>query len=330
MNKKHAKSSCCDSLVIRFGQKRRQCTGCRRTWRIRPKKVGRKTKRSSCNSALKFLLGQRLSSYSLSRSFNISEDTLNRNLKNSLREFNRKTSYPPLPTSRNLIVIADAMVQQIEDKRYAIYFVLVKSHRSEEAYIAPAHYEEGMESCAGWLNAFNDLPQETLKNIVALVSDGHKGLVAMAKENDWLMQRCHFHIIAHLQGRRSKSKFSRHRQVGEEIFKLANNILVGVEEKNIQKSMDRLEEIKNKAESPVLKRLIRGFIKQRSQFRTYLDYPELNLPKTSNSAESLVSCVRNLLHRTKGFRTEKSLKEWIEGMIKCKRKIKNNGSHQPN
>lgn len=38
----HAKSPCCGALVRRFGKRRRQCTHCKRTWRVRKKKRGRK------------------------------------------------------------------------------------------------------------------------------------------------------------------------------------------------------------------------------------------------------------------------------------------------
>jgi len=37
----HAKSLCCGAQVRRFGRRRRQCTLCKRTWRIRQKKRGR-------------------------------------------------------------------------------------------------------------------------------------------------------------------------------------------------------------------------------------------------------------------------------------------------
>lgn len=276
------------------------------------------------------MTGERISSCALARKLKIGEDTLNRHLKRSLQQFNKKISYPELPKSKKLIAIADAMIQQIENKRHSIYFILIRSHDSNEAYIAQPYYEEGSESYTGWFNAFEKLPKVVLKNIVAIVSDGHKGLVAVTKQNNWLMQRCHFHILAHLQGRRSKSQFSRHREVGIELFKLARDILENPNETEIQKSMIRLKEIEKQSSSPVLRRIIRGFLRNYQQFRTYLIYPELNLPKTSNSAESLISCVRNLLRKAKGFRTETSLKEWIEGLVKSKVKMKNNGSHQPN
>jgi len=255
---------------------------------------------------------------------------LNRRLRKSLQKFNKETPYPKLPTDKQLIVIADAMVQEIENKRCAVYFILVKSHKSNEAYIAAPYFEEGVESYLGWFNAFDSLPKPVVKNIIAIVSDGHKGLVALAKINGWLMQRCHFHILSHLQGRRSKGRFSRHRQVGEEIFVLARDILTNRCEENIKESMHKLKRIHDESGSPVLKRIIRGFLRNHKQFRTYIDHPDLNLPTTSNSAESMISCVRNLLRRAKGFRTEASLKEWIEGLVKCRKRIKNNGSHQPN
>lgn len=329
MNTKHAKSSCCQGKVIRFGERRRQCCTCHKTWRIRQKKTGRKKKRVQANLAASFLENQRLSSYSLAVKSRKSEDVLNRQLKKSLDKFLLDNSYPKLPTKRPLVVIADAMIQQIENKIHTVYFILVKTPMTKEAVIAPPYFEEGKESCIGWKNAFVSLPEPVLKSIQAIVSDGHLGLRSLALRNDWLMQRCQFHLLASLQGRRSKSKFSRHREVGEAVFNLVKNIINNKNEEALSDSICQLKEIRKHTSSPGLSRLLRGFIKAHKQFRTFIDYPELNLPRTSNSAESMVGCVRNLLRRTKGFRSIRSLKLWIEGLIKCKKCIVCNGYHQP-
>ena len=329
MNTKHAKSPCCQGKVIKFGERRRQCYVCRKTWRIRQKKTGRKKKRVQANLAASFLINQRLSCYSLSAKLQKSEDVLNRNIKRSLSQFVLKTPYPKLPTKSPLVVIADAMAQRVENKIYTAYFILVKAPASKKATIAPPYFEEGKESCAGWKNAFGNLPKPVFKVIAAIVSDGHLGLRSLALRNDWLMQRCQFHLLASLQGRRSKSKFSRHREVGEAIFALVKSIINDKNEEDLWNSISRLKEIRAHTSSPGLSRLLRGFMKTHKQFRTFIDYPDLNLPRTSNTAESLIGCVRNLLRRTRGFRSIKSLELWVEGLIKCKKYIVCNGYHQP-
>lgn len=328
MNIKHAKSPCCLGKVIRFGERRRQCSVCHRTWKIRQKKTGRKTIRVSDNLALKFLKNERLSCYSLAKSSNLSEDQLNRRLKRRLVALLRKTPCSKLPQGEFLIVIADAMIQEIEGKLYSIYFILVKEIGSNKAIISLPHFEEGKESYLGWINAFNALPEETFKSIGAVVSDGHRGLVSLAKRNNWLLQRCHFHLLSSLQGRRSKGQYSRHREVGETVFRLVKDILTNTRKDQIQNSICQLGEIRDHTDSPGLKRILRGFLKAYRQFRTYLDFPKLNLPRTSNSAESVVGSVRSLLHRTKGFRTLSSFKLWVEGLIKIKKEITSNGFHQ--
>jgi transposase-like protein len=329
MNTKHAKSPCCQGKVIKFGERRRQCCICRKTWRIRQKKTGRKRKRVQVDLAASFLKNQRLSCYALSNKLHKSEDMLNRIIKRSLNMLVLKTPYSKLPTKKPLVVIADAMIQQIESKIHTVYFILVKTPESREAIIAPPYFEEGKESCIGWKNAFSSLPKPVLRSITAIVSDGHLGLKSLVLRNGWLMQRCQFHLLASLQGRRSKSKFSRHREAGEAVFTLVKDIINNKNESDIQGSINRLKEIRKQTSSPGLSRLLRGFIKTHKQFRTFIDYPELNLPRTSNSAESMVGCVRSLLRRTKGFRSIRSLRIWIEGLIKCKKKIVCNGYHQP-
>lgn len=329
MKTKHTKSSCCRAKVIKFGGRRRQCSICRKTWRIRQKKTGRKRQRVKTDIAISFLKNQRLSCYSLAAKLGKSEDVLNRKIKCSLEKFVAKTPYPKLPTKKPLIAIADSMMQQVERKMFSIYFILIKIPESKEAIIAPPYFEESKESALGWRNAFFSLPKPVFCSIVAVVSDGHVGLRSLALRNRWLMQRCHFHLLASLQGRRSRGRFSRHREIGELVFNLAKEIINSQDEKTIKPAIAKLKQIKSKTDSPGLRRLLRGFLKQYAQFRTFIEYPKLNLPRTSNSPESLIGCVRNLLRRAKGFRSTKSLKLWTEGLVKVKRRITCNSFHQP-
>jgi len=45
MNILQGKSSCCQAKIYKFGGKRKQCSECKKTWKIRQKKRGRKAKR---------------------------------------------------------------------------------------------------------------------------------------------------------------------------------------------------------------------------------------------------------------------------------------------
>lgn len=317
MNQLHAKSPCCQVSVIRFGNRRRQCTRCQRTWRIRQKRRGRKSRRVTADRAIRFLKHQEVPSLGLS------SDQRHRRLQKSRAVFLTQTAWPRLPRARPLICIADAMIQRIGNHYVTFYFFLVRPVMSNQAVIARPVILRGTETAAGWYRALNQLPLTTRSAIVALVSDGHRGLISIARRQGWLLQRCHFHLLASIQGRRSKSFTSRHRRLGQRLYREVVYVLTEptISELELADRLERLERIAEETSSPGLERILYGFIKHHADYRTYLNYPDLCLPRTSNTAESLIGLIRAFCHRAKGFRTLRSRKRWIEVLIKERRTI---------
>lgn len=268
--------------------------------------------------------------YALARkSSRLSEDQLNRRLTRSLRRFVKVTPWPDFPQD-NLIAIADAMIITIDHKTFTFYFILLRPISSSRAIITPPYYKEGPESCLGWHEAFGLLTIETKAFVRALVSDGHSGLLSVAKQQGWIIQRCNFHIIAKIQGRRSRWARSRHREMGEKLYKLLNIILTNRNETIVQKALLELTDIRLVIGSTQLKRYLSGFIRNYHQYRSYLVYADLRLPRTSNSAEALIGQIRKLCNRAHGFRTISSLTLWITALLKFKKTITCNGFQQPN
>lgn len=330
MEKIQAKSSCCGGKIIRFGERRRRCLACKKTWRIRKKKRGRKTFRVSSNF-LKFYLDNKTPSlYALARKGNrLSEDQLNRRLIRSLQRFVVDTPWPAIPEGE-LIAIADAMIITIDHKTFTFYFILLRPINSIKAIITPFYCKEGSESWLGWQEAFRLLTIETKASVCALVSDGHNGLISVAKQQGWIIQRCNFHIIAKIQGRRSRWARSRHREMGEKLYQLLNIILTNRNEIIVQNALLELFSIRLIIGSPQLKLYLSGFLRHYEQYRSYLIYPKLHLPRTSNSAESLIGQIRKLCNRAHGFRTLSSLTLWITALVKFRKIVTCNGTQQPN
>lgn len=330
MKNLHAKSPCCQEKIYHFGNRRRQCSKCKRTWRIRKKRRGRKQKRESKDYVLKYLRRQTLSIYTLARLRNVSEDKLQKRLQKSLNLFLKNQSWPVIPEGKPLIAVADAMVQFINHQIYTCYFILLRKIKDKKAIITPPLIRKGQEVWQGWEEAFKRIPQKIKTNILALVCDGHSGLISQAKRNHWLIQRCHFHLIARLQAYCSKWSFSRHRAMGKRIYQLVANILANPNEKEIFQALSSLKIYFKKSYSRDLKKILRGFIKHYKDYRTYLYYPELCLPKTNNSVESLISAIRSLNYRARGFCTLASFEKWIGAILKDKQQITCNGNFQPN
>lgn len=322
----HAKSPCCRGRIIRYGRRRRQCVTCKKTWRIRGKRRGRKSKRISPNFFLKYLNREIPSLYILARIRKTkSEDRLKRELRYGLKKFLKHTPWPALPTRKPLIAIADAMAQTINKKIYTFYFILLRAIKDNKAVITKPYVKQGPESWLGWQEAFNQLSKAVLGSILALVSDGHSGLMSIAKQKKWIVQRCHFHLIAKIQGRRSRWIRSRHRELGERLYFLAKQVLTNPDERTIQGFLKELSIIKDYTSSRLLKTYLSGFIKYYKEYRTYLYRPELNLPVTSNSVEAIIGSIRKLCHRAHGFRTIESLILWVHALLKNKKFATCNG-----
>lgn len=331
MKNKHAKSPCCQERIIHFGNRRRQCVKCRKTWRIRKKKIGRKSKRVSITFVKEYLDRKIPPLYKLAQNkVCSSKDKLQRRLKRSLERFVSRTPWPRIDCNSSLIAVADAMTIRIQDASYSFYFILLRAIHSNKAIITKPFMHKGTESWFGWHTAFASLSPEIARKIQALVSDGHLGLLSVAKTNNWIIQRCNFHIIAKIQGRRSRWSRSRNKEEGESLYQLVHCVLTNRSNTEIQTALQELKDIIYTTKSTQLRRYLSGFVKNYSEYRSYLAYPSLNLPRTSNSAEVMVKYVRSLCNRAHGFRTIDSLALWVKGLVKHKKTITCNGFHQPN
>ena len=320
-------SLCCRGEVIRFGKRRRQCILCSQTWRVRKKKRGRKTKRTSKELFKKYINREIPTLYALARIRNgKSEDQRQREMKRSLEQFVKNTPWPELPSGEPLIAVADAMIIMVDKKLYSFYFILVRRILDKEAVIAPLYVCEGKESYPGWWEAFAKLPPATLASIYALVCDSHIGLQYVARQKGWIMQQCNFHLIARIQGRRSRWAQSKHRKTGEYLYQLVKEAITNPDEEAILDTIREIWEAGQTTSSKNLKTYLSGFTRRYWEYRSYLQYPELHLPRTSNSAESLIGSVRKLCSRAHGFRTIRSLKLWVIALLKKKKVATCNGA----
>lgn len=327
----HAKSPCCNEKVIHFGGRRRKCSKCKRTWRIRKKRVGRKEIRVHPEIEKTVIeRGESLRRKAI-RTGKGRELVRRRHQKN-LEGLLKKLSPPEVPKGR-LIAVADAFVTSTDGKRHTVYLILLRAVRGCKATVVEPLVLEGYETELGWRKAFNRLSEENRKGISGLVSDGFRYLKVLARKSGWKYQRCHFHVLKTLQqlgGIRTRKM--EHKRVRERMYQLVKKILL---EKDERKANVLCQELTVLSRSPNLSRWfglrIRGFLREVDDFRTYITYPDLNLPATTNSAESAINLMSETVHKTRGFKTEKSLSLWLKVRAKSMGKIKcNGGRKQPN
>lgn len=102
-------------------------------------------------------------------------------MSKQLDRFCAKTPWPSVPQRIPLILVADARVKYVEGGWSTGYFFFVRPVEGTMATILPPVWHPGTETSPQWRRAFESLPRELLSRIVALVCDGHTGLVWEAR-----------------------------------------------------------------------------------------------------------------------------------------------------
>jgi len=322
MLKQREKSPCCRGGVRRFSARRRQCILCGKTWRVWKKKRGRRKIRVSLDIARRFVFNRLLPTRA-PRS-GVRQTRNERQYRLSLsRAISAKTlPWPLIPEGGSLIAVADALVKYIENQWHTWYFILVRRPKDNEAVILPAYHQKGTETVAGWRAAFDRVEKTVFSRIQALVCDGHRGLTFEAKWRGWLLQRCHFHLIARIQSRRSKWRTSQHAKEGQRIYDLVKRVLLEKDKSRLPPLINALEEIAWYTPSGDLRSTLKGFVNHYEEFRAYLAHPALRLPTTNNTAETLVGLVEDVSRRARGFKRISAFDEWVSCVIKTRKTIR--------
>ena len=306
------KSDCCHAGIIRFGGKRRQCVGCRKTWRVQPAKRGRKTRRSQ-HSYLRQVFGQGLAVKQLANHSRLSVDAIYKRFANNLDRLLRCKRRPRFK-GRNLILIIDGEWQYFNHCLWTLYLLSIKSVGDKTVTVLDPLLMPGKESANNWDKIFEALPVSIKSRVIALVSDGLKGIDSIAFKRGWILQRCHFHVLNTLQKMRGKRATTKGRIIREEIYQLVKMALSENKQINLHRYCQRLAILFNNEGCPVKMRMaVRDFLRKLPDFRSYIKYPKLCLPTTTNVMESINSLVR------RKARTVNSPTAWFKWATACVR-----------
>ena len=321
MLNKQVKSPCCKASVIRFGGKRRQCVQCGSTWRIRQSRRGRKPLRIRYQYLNKvFKDGLRIRQISTTRK--VSKDAIRKRFEIALNALIDQPRRIRL-LAGNFVLIIDAKWHRFAGEYWTLYCLALKPMDRNEAVILDPLLRQEKESTQTWEAIITGLPDLLKKRIIAVVSDGIRGFERIPSSYGWKWQRCHFHLISALQKRRGQRLATHGRMTREKIYQTARRLLVETSEKRIQALQNRLKKLMVKPDCPKrMKWIVSGFLREFSFYRTYFDFPELNLPTTTGLMESINS---RLKQKAPTIRTPNAWRKWTIAAIrykpifKCKR-----------
>lgn len=326
MMNKHAKSPCCNAPARRYGKRRRQCVKCFSTWSIRKKKRGRKSNRPKPTLLQNILDGKETAADAAKRR-GVRPATLQKHVRQAMSRLSQKTPFDFLPTGRLVLVVDGLWTYFHKEGRFTLYLMAIRAANDAAAHFLDPVLLPGQENLEGWRSAMATISDNVRRRICAMVSDGLRGLKKVAEEQNWLFQRCHFHLLAGFQKRhgqyfqRGKSKWIR-----DAILAYIRVMLETIDLKKSQEFRRELESLTRHPDCPrYLVMRVHEFLRTLDDFQTCLRHPELNLPTTSNTAETMIRLLRNLLRRIRGTRTPQSFLRWTTAFIRNKKTIVCNG-----
>jgi len=318
----HLKSPCCQEIIYQHGGKRRACSKCGKTWTIRPKKRGPKPIRRFQNPVTEILLkGITLTSWANRRGITLA--TASEQLQRHLIQF-LKRPLRQIPSPGPYVLLADALRFTFRKQDWTMFLLALKPLSENQAYFLDPVLLPGGESYENWISAFKTIPQELRKQVKALISDGFRTSKNIALEQNWIHQRCHFHLIAYLQVRRGKrKKYIAGGSVREAIYQAVMKLLKEQNQIRVERLKARLRKLADYPDCPrSLQMTVSEFLRALPEFRAYLDYPNLHLPKTTGSVETMGKLIRK---RTRILRTVRALKLWATALVRLKSPITCNG-----
>jgi hypothetical protein len=323
----HAKSPCCRAKIHQFGSRRRQCSHCKRTWRIRKKRRGRKARRVRPKILQAILLDGRTLK-TLAPRYDLTRQGLSRRFRRALRQFvlrPRRLRLPPGP----LVLILDGVYFRFRGKDWVLYLMAVKpSHQNRAVFLDPLLLP-GRENLRGWSQAITTIPPHIYKRIRASVSDEVAGVVRLGRSQGWIVQLCHFHLISRLQacrGRRNRRLAGR--PLREALYQLTRQALELSDGRQLETVLEELRQLVRQAtELRVIRMIVREFLRRIDHFRAYRNYLELDLPTTTGSVEAMGRRVRDLMRQTRSISSPQALQLWATALIRMRPIVMCNGKH---
>lgn len=327
MRKKHLKSACCRARSIKYGGKRRMCSSCGSTWTIRPQQRGRKRFRVLPDVIERYFSKSIPTIRTFAERNHWNRDRAQQMVRRSLERYvadHASMWLSSLSHHGSLIAIADAVWHTICGEKMTIYLILLRPAGGTEATILLPVFVRGHEDGRGWSYAWDRVPRAYKRRIAALVCDGQQWLTAYGFRQGWVVQRCQFHLLANLQmylGVRDRKRKSK-------VLTLVHALLATSNPDRTRRVLGALRKIRIATTSRGLRRVLSGLETNYRDFQSYLRHPNLNLPTTTNTAESCISGIRELMRRCRGFRSKKALRLWITGYVLWKKTMRCNGRNQ--
>jgi hypothetical protein len=249
--------------------------------------------------------------------------------RQTLHRFVSRPHLPALPQGP-LILLADGLFFHFRRQPWVLYLIALRSCAGGKAvFLDPVLFPK-KESAMRWQQALEmAIPSRAKPQIRALVADNLNGMKKIAKRQGWVLQLCHFHLIQKFQIQyRRQRRALKGGILREEIYRRIRQAIEVSEGSLLNASIARLAQL---AQTPTItyriQAMVREFLASIQYYRSYLMHPELNLPSTTNTVESMGCIVRDLFRRSHSASNPHALLQWATALIRLRKELNCNGKH---
>lgn len=229
-----------------------------------------------------------------------------------------------LEPSSGSILICDALWCRFRNRLWVLYLMALRPIDSERAVFLDPLLSYGPESRTGWERAISTIPTDRRAEIRAFVVDNFAGCTTIAKQNGWVLQLCHFHIIATLRAKLGgiRRRDLKDRALRLEACRLLREALKTADHQQLEACLVGIKALhENGSLQWKIRNLLREFVRRIADFRAYRIHPHLALPRTTGSAESMVRVIRDLMRRTRNFSSPRAFRLWVTNYIRVRPEI---------
>jgi hypothetical protein len=321
------KSPCCNQIVWVFAGRLRQCSRCLRRWRVRTKKRGRPRRRHD-SRLIERVLVRRRSLTELAIERRLTRQALSYRF---VRALERRRGPAAVAIDDDSILLADGVWFRFKRRPWVLYLMATRPLEGQKATFRKPVLLEGPESKTAWIKALDTLPETDRARIRAIVCDHFVGSRSIARDNGWILQLCHFHLIAQFRRRlgyrnlRTPSRILR-----QEAYSLVRLALSTADERQAASISIHLKQLAREAiGSRRFANLIRQFVLRLPEYRAYRLHPALHLPTTTGSVESMGRVIRDLLRRTRSISSPTALERWVTSYVEVRPHVTCRGGDLP-
>lgn len=234
--------------------------------------------------------------------------------------------------SSDVILLVDGLWFRFKRRPWVLYLSALRPISGDLATFCDPVLLEGIESKQGWLQAIGMIPASRRQRIRAIVGDKFSGCRSIAKNHGWVLQLCHFHLLAQFKGRVTPRSSTKARALRQEVYKLVSKALLTNDPERLESIKFALKTLIADGGTPArYKSLVRGFLRSMNDYHAYLLYPNLRLPRTNGTSEAMGRRVRDQLYNARSLSTPAALTNWAKNIVRLKPTIMcRPGQLQPN